>query len=346
MNFNKNLRNKRQELFDIHNRFELIPYEFDGNKKQVYSNFNFSIFVDDYCNADCKFCVAQLRYENKSQMYKKYMIKNDEEYFNRLKEVLIRVRPLNPSISITGGEPTKSKRLVGILNILKEFNFRKKCITTNGSGLLDIVEGKTILQHLIDCKFNHLNISRPHWDNDKVQDIMKFECKNNITSNEDLKYIIPYSLKNNLRPRLSCLLLREGVSNVKQMKEYMDFYKQYGIDNVIFRELMDYNEETNINIEKMEYCKNNKIKLNDIWSELDKDNNFIPTLQNLGYYYYVEVRDYKGITCVSESADLRVCDKEKENNPDIVYEMIFHPNGKLNGSWVDTEDILMDYKSE
>ena len=27
-----------------------------------------------------------------------------------------------------------------------------------------------------------------------------------------------------------------------------------------------------------------------------------------------------------------------------VAEMIFHPNGNLNGSWVDNEDVLLQYK--
>lgn len=29
----------------------------------------------------------------------------------------------------------------------------------------------------------------------------------------------------------------------------------------------------------------------------------------------------------------------------IIFEMIFHPNGNLNGSWVDNEDILLAYNS-
>ena len=37
---------------------------------------------------------------------------------------------------------------------------------------------------------------------------------------------------------------------------------------------------------------------------------------------------------------------EKSNNQDVVYEMVFHPNGNLNGSWVDNEDILLEYKAE
>lgn len=35
--------------------------------------------------------------------------------------------------------------------------------------------------------------------------------------------------------------------------------------------------------------------------------------------------------------------EEKAKNKDIVYEMVLHPNGNLNGSWVDNEDVLLPY---
>lgn len=343
MKFNKEIREKRQKLFNIHNRFELIPYKFDGVDKKVYSNFNFSIFTDDYCNADCKFCVAQLRFENKGQMYKKFKIENDEEYFKRLDKVLAYIRPLNPTISITGGEPTISNRIVGILKLVKKYNFRKKCITTNGSGLLRKVDGKTILDWLIWAEFNHLNISRTHWSTLLNQTIMSFESKYDNLTTEKLRNIIKYARENNLRPRMSCLLLKDGVGSIEAVKDYLTFANDVECDNVIFRETMDFDENNIINNVKKNYCNKNKIRLNDLWKEIDKDDCFKPVLQNLGYYYYVEVYDYKGICTVTESADLKQLDKEKSKHEDIVYEMIFHPNGNLNGSWVDNEDILLKY---
>ena len=88
----------------------------------------------------------------------------------------------------------------------------------------------------------------------------------------------------------------------------------------------------------------NKVFLNDIWKELDKDDRFKAIHQVLGYYYYVEVYKYKGIDCVSESADLTKLYQEKAKAPGTVFEMVLHPNGNLNGSWVDREDILLKYR--
>ena len=50
--FDEKLRYDRQKDYDITN-YESIPYEFKSGKRDVYKNFNFSIFIDDYCNADC-----------------------------------------------------------------------------------------------------------------------------------------------------------------------------------------------------------------------------------------------------------------------------------------------------
>jgi molybdenum cofactor biosynthesis enzyme MoaA len=337
----KYLRAKRQDVYDI-NKFTLNDFSFEGNEKKVYQNCNLSIFVDDYCNANCKFCVAQLRYENRSKMYCKKRIASDEEYFKRLEYVLNYIKPLNVSVSITGGEPTKSNRLYRILEIIDKCGMRKRTITTNGSGLFDEYNGKNLLQHLIDNHFQYLNISRAHYDEDKNQSIMDFE--KDTCSNEMLSKIIPYAKEHNLRPRLSCLLLRDGIHDVKDMTDYMNFYEQYGIDNVIFRQLMDYDEGKMINKEKMNYCAKNKVDLNDIWMQIDDDKQFIPNKNILGYYYYVEIYKYHNIDMCSESADIKKLYVEKEKHKDNVYEMVFHPNGNLNGSWVDNEDILLEYK--
>ena len=47
---------------------------------------------------------------------------------------------------------------------------------------------------------------------------------------------------------------------------------------------------------------------------------------------------------VSESANLVKLYEEKSKSPETVFEMVFHPNGNLNGGWVDNEDILLGYE--
>jgi len=337
------IEEKRQELYNVED-FELNDFSFNGKIKKVYSNVNLSIFIDDYCNADCKFCVAQLRFENRNLTFKKGKINDDDDYFDRVEALLKSLKSINPSISITGGEPSKSKKLPRLLKLINKYGYRKRTLTTNGSGLFDMMEGKTVLQHIIDNNFQHINISKTHYNEDINKKIMRYD--HSYCSNEDLETIATISLANGLRPRLSCLLLKEGISNLDDMILYMNFYQKLGFDNIIFRELMDYDMESMSNIEKINYNNLNKIKLNSIWEEINKNKKFTPIRDLLGYYYHVKVYKYKNIDFVSESANLVKLYDEKEKHKDIVYEMVIHPNGNLNGSWVDSEDILVDFNSE
>lgn len=346
--FDKSLREKRNEIkltqnidWDS-NKYDFIDYEFEIGKKKVYKNFNFSIFVDDYCNADCKFCVAQLRYQHKNAIYQKEHIKDKDKYLNRLEEVLKMIRPLNPSVSLTGGEPTLSPIFVDIVKLIDKYNFRKRTITTNGSGLLKTIDNDIVLNHLINNGFNHLNISRVSYNDELNRKIMKYTNEKEYCTNEMLKEILNTTNKTNLAHRLSCVLLKESVNSIEEMKKYLDFYSTLGANNFIFRELMDY-DKTAVNFEKMTYCNNNKIKLYEIWNQLDNYPEFKPYLNLLGYYYYVEIYKYKNMTIASESADLNLQYREKEKNPNIVNEMIFHNNGNLCASWIENEDILSKY---
>ena len=341
--FDKELRLKRQVDYDINN-YDIVPYWFENQgAMNVYKNFNFSIFVDDYCNADCKFCVAQLRYENRKLMYKKARIEDDDEYFRRLEELLKIIRPLNPSVSITGGEPSVCRRLPTILKLVDKFGFRKRTITSNGSHLFDVVDGAPIIQHLIDCNWDHLNISRTSTCDSLNREIMRYHDET-YCSNDMLKEIISVIDGSKLKHRISCLLLRDSVNSVEKIRDDVKFYvDKCGANNFIFRELMDY-DTTAVNEEKKAYCVANKVKLNDIWAEFEKFPEFEPYMNILGYYYYVEIYKLFGATVASESANLNQQTLEVAAHPDMVYETVFHPNGNLCASWIDHDRILDKYK--
>lgn len=344
ISFSRELRYSKQKNYDI-SEYEYTDFFFPqcGDKK-VYRNFNFSIFLDDYCNADCKFCVAQLRYSHRQAMYIKPHIEDEIEYFRRLDRVLELIRPLNPSVSITGGEPSLSPKLSQVIRMIDDYGFRKRTITTNGTGLLSKVNGnERVIDQLIRYNWNHLNISRASESDELNLKIMRYHKDEEYCNNRMLKQIIDITNDSPLNHRLSCLLLKESVNSVERIKEYLEFYRQMGVNNVIFRELMDFSKDA-INTEKIKYCMDNKIRLNDIWEEIEKDSEFEPYLNILGYYYYVEIYKYHEMIVASESADLNQQYVEKGKNKDMVYEMIFHPNGNLCGSWVDSEEILDGYR--
>lgn len=343
---NKEMRYQRQELFDIGAK-PLIPFSAEGKNYLVYNNVNLSVFVGDKCNGSCDFCVAQLRYFQDGVDYIKPAIKDDSDYFNRLRYVLKTTKPLNPSISLTGGEPTISPRLPGIIQILKEYDVRKRTITTNGAGLMLNIKGSndTIMDRLIDYELAYLNMSRAHYDEEKNQRLMKLE--NPAFSNKQLEEVVAIANTNGIRPRLSCVLLDGEIDSIKEMKKYMDWAESIGVDNVVFRQLMKFDENTVKSGIIPEYCKLHAIDLIPIWEAIDSDKEFVFEAQVLGYYYYVEIYKYGGIDMVSEMADLKQIDKEKKRKIaklgeiPTIYELVFHPNGNLCGSWREWKDVIL-----
>ena len=57
----------------------------------------------------------------------------------------------------------------------------------------------------------------------------------------------------------------------------------------------------------------------------------------------MEIYKYKGATVASESANMVQQGIEVGKHQDQVYEMVYHPNGNLCASWVDSERILDRY---
>lgn len=362
--FDENVREKRQQVKDSilagHpftdyniNDYELVPFEFETGKRRVYKNFNFSIILDHcYCNYRCPFCVYELRQNNHNMIYDQEHIEDYDKYLTRLEEVLKMIRPLNPSISLTGGEPTLIPIFNDVLKMIDDLGFRKRCITTNGSQLLKKQNnGNTTLENLMKYHWNHLNISRAS-ANDEINRRIMSPCDSNYCSMNTLKEVI--QITNNseyCKHRISCLLLKESVNSVDKMKEFVDSFVYIGANNFIFRELMDY-DQTAKNTSIMNYSKENKIRLYDLWHDMENEKYreiFHPFLTIKGYYYYLEL--YKlyndTVTVAGETADLKIQDMEKNKpgNKDVVYEMVFHSDGNLCGSWIHTEDILDKYKN-
>jgi len=302
---------------------------------RFYNPCNLNVFITNTCQNACDFCI------NKGQTDQFRM--SDTTYYEDLENGLEKLSGVKLEATITGGEPTMSKKLIPVLEMVNELGFRKRTITTNGSHLFDKVGNKMVIDHLMDNGWNHLNISRPAISDEAAKRLMRFNNEEGFCSNEMMRDIIDITNHSDMKHRISCLLLKEEVNSVEKMKEYLDTYIDMGANNFIFRELMDY-DTTAINLEKTQYCVDNKVKLNDIWAKIDDYPEFEKYLNILGYYYYVEIYKYRGATVASEGANMVQQGLEVKNHPNRVYEAVFHPNGNLCASWIDKERILDPYR--
>lgn len=340
--FNESWRRLKSRAFDLAGNStagRTVCFDLWGRPVEVYQNANLSIYSAQACNAKCPFCVEELRPSSRGRelSLQKKIESDDEIYFAAMEEVLQELRPLNPSLSVTGGEPSKDRRLPRILSIAESHNLRKRTVTTNGSGLLDHCDGKPMIEWIADTGVKHLNISRAHPDQELNARLMVL--KDGLTV-EQLRQVVAIARQGGTRPRLSCVLLIGQIDSVEGIIDYLRFAQSIGVDNVIFRQLMGTDPATVLQNHVVTYSDRFRARLETILDRLSEDHRFEFQRQIIGYYYYVEVWRYENIDVVFEEDDLAQLEATKRTGPHIVHELIFHPNARLASTWQPWDGIL------
>lgn len=344
--FNPDWRARKSAAFDLElnsTGHGTIPLMLWGKTHDVYRNANLSIYSAQTCNARCPFCVEELRPASRGTelSMQKAIETETHRYYQRLEAVLSAVRPLNPSVSITGGEPSLDPRLPTILAVMKQHQLRKQTMTTNGSGLLRRVQNLRVLDSILSSQLSHLNISVAHPDPAENARLMQLP---DALSLEELRTIVREVRAAGIRTRLSCVLLRESCANLAQMRAYLSFAHHLGVDNVIFRQLMQVDAEKVQENHVTRYSDKQRVELEPLLNALMEQPDFAFQSQVMGYYYYVEVWRYTGqespLDVVFEEADLAQLERYKRAYPDRINELIFHPNAMLASTWQPWDGIL------
>jgi molybdenum cofactor biosynthesis enzyme MoaA len=316
-----------------------VTFDLWGRLVRAYANANLSIYSGQTCNARCPFCVEELRPASRGgELAQQKTVEGDDgRYFAQLGRVLEAIKPLAPSVSVTGGEPSLDPRLPAILRQLAERNARRRTLTTNGSGLLDVREGRRILDWITECGIRHLNISQAHPD--PARNAVLMQLPGGLSTTQ-LREVARTARTAGTRVRLSCVLLRDAIDSLDGIRRYLDFAAGLGIDNVIFRQLMKSDPVRHGVNHVVRYSDSRRILLEPLLDSLDQDANFIFTRQIVGYYYYVEVWRWGPIDVVFEEADLAQLEVAKQADPDVIHELVFHPNGTLASTWQPWDGIL------
>ncbi len=87
------------------------------------------------------------------------------------------------------------------------------------------------------------------------------------------------------------------------------------------------------------YTEENFVSLQDIYSQIGDDFQLYKEIH--GYYYTVKIFKNGGNNIATEYADLAVSYSENKEHENLVYEMVFHPNGNLTKNWQDNQNILI-----
>ncbi|PRQ08265.1 radical SAM protein [Enhygromyxa salina] len=316
-----------------------VDLELWGRAVSVYGNANFSVYSAQVCNARCRFCVEELRPASRGhELARQRTVESDDAaYFAALEASLEALRPLAPTISITGGEPSKDPRLPQILALCSRYPSKRRSLTTNGSGLLDVHAGAPLIQHIVNAGVEHLNISRAHPDHDHNARLMVFREGLQL---EQLREVVAFASAGGCRTRLSCVLVERAIDSLAGIRAYLDFAAELGVDNVIFRQLMHVDRESVAQNFVVAFSDRMRTQLEPLLDQISDAPDFEFQRQIVGYYYYVEVWRYRGIDVVFEEADLAQLERTKQTMPGVIHELIFHPNAKLASTWQPWDGVL------
>lgn len=311
-----------------------------GHEVEAYANANLSIVSGTCCPGRCGFCVEKLRPASRGARNPigRADAADDGLYFETLERCLDRLRPLDPSVSLTGGEVTLDPRLPRILRLLQIRRARKRTLTSNGVGLLEIRERRRALDWIIETGVRHLNLSRAHPEDDVNFAVMGVPGQLAAGRLADVAAICGSS---QTRLRLSCVLLAGAIADLPGVRRYLAWAEGLGVDNVVFRQLMRADPATASDHPVVAFSAAHRVPLEPLLSQLDAAPDFSFLKQIVGYYYYVEVWRWHGIDVVFEEADLASLEASRRRWPGLVLELVLHPDATLASTWQPWDGVLL-----
>lgn len=240
------------------NRFPVVLF----NKPiiNIYKNINLQIVITKKCGYKCGFC-----------------IENDDNYhckeispLSNLAIVLQQYKEQNiiPHISITGGEPTLfPNRLKKILQLIFDFHLSIVNVNTNGFDLSIMEEFPSI----------RINLSRHHYIHALNEQIFGKKIVDNILPNRTI---------------MQCVMMKDYISSVQDVKDYMSYYILRGAIGFSFRGMstLDVNKGYD---NEISFSKQQSIDFYSIINQIANDEEFEFIQQKIGDHYWFEIYKYK-----------------------------------------------------
>ncbi|MBI3293194.1 MAG: hypothetical protein HYZ71_00525 [Deltaproteobacteria bacterium] len=201
----------------------------------------------------------------------------------------------------------------------------------------------TVLDHLLEANLNHINMSVAHFDRETNAAVMRMKPHDH----DSLERAIEQAVKRGVRPRFSLVLLKEGIHDLKGLKDYLDWARNLGVDDIWIRELSAYDPTTTVFDHTAEYIDRERVKIDSILNEIDQDPDFRLVLQKSTTNSYRESYRFREVDI--GFTDYRVIpplvslsgQPAPGNSSDKVKVFVLHPNGSLNAAWQEWERIII-----
>lgn len=293
---------------------------------KVKKNISVTPYIYNDCSANCKFCSEQLIRNGKA------MVCNEQasDYAKKLSRILKNLYQNKLFLSLSGKEPSESLEFVElILKCFSDFEKSGGVITDKVmySNLSGVVNNFNKVVELIECYgITRIECSRHHYDQDINQSIMRFKESEIQYNNCFSKLVMQLLEKVDLK--LVCVVQREGINNIEDLKKYIVWAKSLGIGKVVFRELAMFENAIEDNV-TARYIRDNRVEIMDFIENLNKE--FKPQKVTRGYYYMSFEYEYLEMKINFEMSDYEEMIKKHESQ--MVHKLIYYPNGKLCLDW-------------
>jgi molybdenum cofactor biosynthesis enzyme MoaA len=236
---------------------------FESTDAKVYPTYQ--------CEGKCPFCLTEVRPKTNE-------VETSEFLANFSAEIKTYFKNGGKKVLFTGGEPTQAiEKLLGMLQILAQYQFELVVLYTNGAKLLEKIEyqgeTKTILEFLYQFGLRHINMSVHHYLPAKRIAISDYigHC--------DTEKIINQVQKIGIELRLNCTLLKDYIGNATKVRNYIYWANSLGVKDVYFRDLFHVNNRgertTPGDQKKLEYSDQQRINFTELIDELRASDDFI-----------------------------------------------------------------------
>lgn len=268
------------------------------------------------CNAKCPYCISRM---TPKQGIDKNLIPTNWLNFEKACK-LAQINNVS-TVLITGkGEPLLyPDQITLFLKNMKKFEFPLIEIQTN--GLVFSENWKKYEKYLKEWRklgLNTIAFSIVHYERNKNKEI--YTPKGNYM---DLPFIIEKLHKLGYSIRLSCIMLRNYIDSIKEVKTLINKSKEWGVEQLTIRGVTT--PKKSEDEEVFNWTKQRELtkgQIIDISEWLNKEGNKLMTLDHGGIIY-----DYEG-----QGICLTDCLTIKPNTEELM-QLIFFPDGHLRYDW-------------
>ncbi len=231
------------------------------------------VYLTRQCNGECPFCLTDMRpttREVEDQEFLEKFKSNIDEYYNKL----------GRKILFTGGEPTiNPKRLLGCLEVLKDYDMDLVVLYTNGTKLSEEIEykgvSKPLLDHLRDCGLRNINLSVHDYDAER-----RTELSHEI-GKMDTEALIKDIIESGINLRLNCTLMKDFIGDKEAIVKYIEWANKNGVRDIYFRDLFEFVKrdkstlrQTPSSMQKLKFTDDQRIDFWKLIESMDEEDGF------------------------------------------------------------------------